>query len=656
VANALTNYWEISERGPRRSSSPATKLVAAILILLLVISSGIVLLVQLIPNVQTQVRVGVLDSGVNESGRLQGRVVAARSFISTEYGYNVSENSTADSRPDDVPHGTLVATAIVEESQHSVIVNGRILDSNGSATTPGLIAAIYWAIDQNCSVINLSLGSSPTYGDPTEKAIEYALSKGIVVVAAAGNEGDHGRAGTSISSPGVFLDCIAVAALNESGEPFLSFSSTGPAASRYMKPDIAAAGYIQTSTYIYYGTSFASPRVAAAASELVFYCQTNNRPYTAGSIMTALLKGADSLPYPEYIVGAGAVNVANSIQVIASSPNPTELPAISYASPTRLPIDFEQLFYGDTYEFSLKLFASTTTVFDVQISGGTPGIFDVPSTVSVDQVGFVPLKVNVPASGSAYYDGTITFVSESSGTTHVAVHFSVSHASARVAFDISHTTWSIDTVYGQFRELYKKLTSNSISVTELRNTSQITFSLLSQFDAVLLLDPCVWDINETDAFHPSLFSVPFSDSEIAAYHQYFDNGGGLFVAALSNESLDIQSLNHFLGWTNFSLAYDEVGFLGGPALVTNITAHATTASVSNFDYLGATINVPGNATSLARYGPHTVLACLEGAGGGRIVISGSNFHVDNYGMTGQYKSFDDHILALKIVLWLSGLI
>jgi hypothetical protein len=171
---------------------------------------------------------------------------------------------------------------------------------------------------------------------------------------------------------------------------------------------------------------------------------------------------------------------------------------------------------------------------------------------------------------------------------------------------------------------------------------------------VLLLDPCVWDINETDAFHPSVFSMPFSDSEIAAYHQYFDNGGGLFVAALSNESLDIQSLNHFLDWTNFSLTYDRVGFADEPVLITVLTVHAITAALVDFDYLGATISIPGGATSLARYGSDTVLACLQGSGGGRIVISGSNFHVDNYGMTGKYQSLDDHVLALKIVLWLCG--
>jgi hypothetical protein len=200
------------------------------------------------------------------------------------------------------------------------------------------------------------------------------------------------------------------------------------------------------------------------------------------------------------------------------------------------------------------------------------------------------------------------------------------------------------------------MTSNSISVTELRNSSEITYSLLSQFDAVLLLDPCAWDINETDPFNPLIFSVPFSDSEIAAYHQYFNNGGGIFVAALSNDSLDVQSLNLFLSWTNFSLAYDRIGNGDQPVLVTDVTGHPATVGASSFDYLGASLNVPGDATTLGRYIFDPVLACLEGAAGGRIVISGSNFQFDNYGMTRQYSSNYDSALAFSIVRWLTHLL
>jgi len=166
----------------------------------------------------------------------------------------------------------------------------------------------------------------------------------------------------------------------------------------------------------------------------------------------------------------------------------------------------------------------------------------------------------------------------------------------------------------------------------------------------------VWEVNETDPYHPSIFSLPFSDSEKAAYHDYFDNGGGIFVAALSNDSLDIKSLNEFLSWSGFSLSYTEVGAGSQPVLITDKTAHPTTEGVSDFDYLGAPLNIPVGAISLGRHGSDTVLACFQGAGGGRIVISGSNFHIDNYGMSHMYQSAYDDILALNIAVWLTQLI
>jgi hypothetical protein len=77
--------------------------------------------------------------------------------------------------------------------------------------------------------------------------------------------------------------------------------------------------------------------------------------------------------------------------------------------------------------------------------------------------------------------------------------------------------------------------------------------------------------------------------------------------------------------------------------------------VSGFDYLGSTVSIPAGATSLARYSSDTVLACRQGSGGGRIVVTGSNFFVDNWGMVGRYNSLDDDVLALKIVQWLTRL-
>ncbi|MFX1484691.1 MAG: S8 family serine peptidase, partial [Promethearchaeota archaeon] len=231
-----------------------------------------------------------------------------------------------------------------------------------------------WAVEQNCSVISMSLGSSPVVGDPLENAVNWAFSQGVVLVASAGNEGDSGIIGTSISSPSVFDRCISVGALYENGAP-TEFSSTGPTYEEYMKPDIIANGWATDGGSIYYGTSFAAPRVAGAAAHLIGYCITNNITYTPGTIMTALMMGASPMTdYPSYVVGAGKLNEQNALSLIVDNTQEGALPAISLAFPGSLPIDYEKIFLGDTYVFNVRLLTSGFTSFDVSVDGDRPDI------------------------------------------------------------------------------------------------------------------------------------------------------------------------------------------------------------------------------------------------------------------------------------------
>lgn len=85
--------------------------------------------------------------------------------------------------------------------------------SRGSALPEG----IRWAADHGADVINLSLGDDSATAAPVAAeadAIQYALDKGIVVVASAGNSGD--KADRS-SYPAAYVGVIAVAAVDESG-------------------------------------------------------------------------------------------------------------------------------------------------------------------------------------------------------------------------------------------------------------------------------------------------------------------------------------------------------------------------------------------------------------------------------------------------------
>ncbi|MCQ4082681.1 type VII secretion-associated serine protease mycosin [Streptomyces sp. RB6PN25] len=89
----------------------------------------------------------------------------------------------------------------------------RARDTRGGALAQG----IRWAADHGANVINLSLGDDSKSAHPDadeDNAIQYALSKGIVVVASAGNSGQQGD---PASYPAAYPGVIAVAALDRYG-------------------------------------------------------------------------------------------------------------------------------------------------------------------------------------------------------------------------------------------------------------------------------------------------------------------------------------------------------------------------------------------------------------------------------------------------------
>lgn len=657
MVQTMSYYWEPAIPY-RQSKSNGSKIIAVVIILMVIVSTGIVLIANYNPNSigpTEPVRVAVLDSGIDSDFSLQGRIIAEQSFITVQNGYNATDLSVTDAKPDGVPHGTLISKQIAL-APNALILNGKILSSGGSATSVALIEAIYWAVEQNASVINLSLGGSPTYGDPTEAAIDWAFSHGVIVVVSAGNSGDYGMAGTSIESPAVFKNCLAVGALTENDEPAY-YSSTGPAHGLYIKPDISALGYTTASDGTrYYGTSFAAPRVSAAAAQLVGYSMANNITWSPGSIMTALMRGA--IPISDqrtYEVGAGKLNIQNALSLIVQHSSMNELPAISFAFPQVLPIDYVKLFQGDNYYFNIRLFTSGTTVFTSAVYTENTSLFIIDDEIQVNQIALVPVVVSVPDSGVENISCTIIFTSEDFGDTSVFINFQVGVPVARVAFDISHTPWDIDTIYGQFREFYKELVDYDISVTEIRNSTATTLAVLQEYDAVVLLDPCVYGTNETNPADVTPFSLPFSETEKQAYEEYYNAGGGLFVVGLSNSTTNISALNEFLSWTGFSFTELEVPSGDTPTLINNLDNHIITNSVNGFDYLGATIQIPLDGNRLARYGEKLVMGCKEGVAGGKIVVTGSNFMLDNWGLLNEYSTANDNaLLVYKIVLWCAG--
>jgi subtilisin family serine protease len=180
-----------------------------------------------------------------------------------------------------------------------------------STNDAGIIAAINQAVSvQNTAaygrmVVNLSLGGTGACGAPLQTAINAAFAAGVVLVAAAGNDG------LAVNSPGNCANVITAGA-SDSSDSIASFSSRGAqlAAQGLVAPGVAV---LTTSpgggTASPSGTSFSSPMVAGAAAILLSAKPT----LTPLQVQTNLRAGADNLGQPAVNQGAGRLNLYKSV-------------------------------------------------------------------------------------------------------------------------------------------------------------------------------------------------------------------------------------------------------------------------------------------------------------------------------------------------------
>lgn len=230
-----------------------------------------------------RIKVAILDTGVDiNHPELSHAVESQADFVNFD-GLDttnfIGDTSGYDQVADDeVGHGTHVAGIIAargDQIPKGVAPSCRIIavrtlatmKDGGALVGAGIIdninVAIKWAVDAGANVINASLGIRHTGGGlPHEEVIAYALSRGVTVVAASGNDGSPEK-----YYPGALVGVIAVGA-GDAEREVAEFSSYGAEVSMIAPgTDIISAdvnnGYKMAS-----GTSQASPFVAGACALL----------------------------------------------------------------------------------------------------------------------------------------------------------------------------------------------------------------------------------------------------------------------------------------------------------------------------------------------------------------------------------------------------
>lgn len=254
--------------------------------------------------------VAVIDSGSDaDHPQLRGKVKTGFDMLSNSAGGNF----------DCVSHGTAVASIIAAQRVAGVgfaglapgaeilpiRISDREIDANGNAeggsVSNALFAqAIRRAVDSGASVINLSVA---LYEDDAavKAAVEFALRRNVVVVAAAGNLANDGN---PTPYPAAYDGVIGVGAIGENGSRWKD-SQIGPYVDLVAPGENVVAATRVRGHQIWSGTSFATPMVSAAAALL----RSAKPELSAEQVAERLLATADpALGGAEQGYGKGVVD------------------------------------------------------------------------------------------------------------------------------------------------------------------------------------------------------------------------------------------------------------------------------------------------------------------------------------------------------------
>ena len=288
-----------------------------------------------------RVTVAVLDTGVAyrtwEEDGVDYAVPPSLQSVSFEDGVDLVDGD--DLPLDEHQHGTHITSLIASDGDVMGVAPGvsimpvRVLDENNQGTEYALIEGIRYAVTQRVDVINMSLAFPPGYVPSVglRDALRLAHSSGVIMVAAAGNDGRNDLPSWPAASP----DVISVGSWTDGSEhPTPALYSNLGVSLDLMAPggdlsvDRNADGYpdglvgetislrdpSQTGAWMFAGTSQATALVSGAAARML---ANNAYPH---EVRAALLEGAEFWGEGSFMdgTGAGGLDITRSLDLVGT--------------------------------------------------------------------------------------------------------------------------------------------------------------------------------------------------------------------------------------------------------------------------------------------------------------------------------------------------
>src|SRR5690554_169682 len=457
-------------------------------------------------------------------------------------GRNMQDNSSNPSPcgTNDGAHGTHVSGIIGAQTNNSVgvasigagvsVMPVKIGDcSNGGL--PYGYEGLAWAANNGADVINMSWGS-PSGGNYGQNIINNAWNQGVILVAAAGNDGN-----TSQLFPAAYNNVIAVANTTQS-DLKASSSQYGTwidisAPGTQIRSTVPGSAYANMS-----GTSMASPMVAGLLGLMKSYAPTATRT----QLIDCLLSSADAMPnsshYNNGQMGSGRINAHQALLCLSSYNNNLDVALEEIISPSG-----GHCSGSFTPEVVIKNYGSTTLT-SATISynwGAAPQTYNWSGNLTTGQTATITLPTVSLADGSYVFTATTSSpngqADENTSNDTQTTNFSIDNSGEPVTLTVNTDCWGDETTW-EIRDNSNNLVASGGPYATVVGGTSNTYSLC-------LTQDC-YTFTIFDTYGDGMSGAQYQACSVNGYYEMLDvNGGVLFEMTAPNGNFGSSSEHQF---------------------------------------------------------------------------------------------------------------